>query len=176
MLAITMLLVRTRKDEGIQRCDPRYKNKVFVNSWYFQVWRIGSVLAHVSQLWCSRKCCVLKNPLRSRTRVAIVVFQNAWCFEQSAPFSHMCGNFCDQLRSGCTLACVYPAMCISYSFLRCASNIFLNLRFKHRGMKSNQFNHIKSNQFNQINSNQSINQSINQQINHIKSDHMKSIN
>ena len=32
----------------------RYKNKGFVNSWYSQVRRIGSVLVHVSQLSTSR--------------------------------------------------------------------------------------------------------------------------
>ena len=35
----------------------------------------------------------LKNRLRSRTRVTIVMFHDVWCFEESAPFSYMCGNF-----------------------------------------------------------------------------------
>ena len=66
-----------KKDEGIWRCDPRYKNRVFLNPCFDQVRRIGSVLVHVSQLWCSRPCGVLKNRLRSRTRVATFKFQNA---------------------------------------------------------------------------------------------------
>ena len=44
-------------------------------------WRIGSVLAHVSQLWCSRTCGVLKNRLRSRTRVATLQFMVHWIFQ-----------------------------------------------------------------------------------------------
>ena len=35
----------------------------------------------------------LKNRLRSLTRVKLVMFQNAWCFEESAPFSYTCHNF-----------------------------------------------------------------------------------
>ena len=49
-----MLSASPWRAHGIPRCDPRYKNKVSVNSWYFQVWRIGSVLVHVSQLSSSR--------------------------------------------------------------------------------------------------------------------------
>ena len=52
-----------------------------MNSWYFQVWRIGSVLVHVSQLWCSRTCGVLKNRLRSRTRVATLQLMVHWIFQ-----------------------------------------------------------------------------------------------
>ena len=35
----------------------------------------------------------LKNRLRSRTLVTAVMFQNAWCFEESAPFSYTYHNF-----------------------------------------------------------------------------------
>ena len=35
----------------------------------------------------------LKNRLRSRTRVTIVMFHDVLCFEESAPFSYTCGNF-----------------------------------------------------------------------------------
>ena len=35
----------------------------------------------------------LNNWLRSRTRVAIVMFQNAQGFEDSLPFSYTCRNF-----------------------------------------------------------------------------------
>ena len=54
MTVITMLSARWRKDEGTQRCDPRYKNKVSVNSCFNQIRRIGSVCLHVSQRWSSR--------------------------------------------------------------------------------------------------------------------------
>ena len=42
MLVITMLLARWRKDEGIQRCVPRYKNKGSVNSCFDEVGRVAS--------------------------------------------------------------------------------------------------------------------------------------
>ena len=72
----------------------------------------------------------LKNRLRSRTRVTTVMFQNAWCFEESAPFSYTYRNFqisecvtfeesapfsytyhnfSDEVRSGHMSVCVYPA-------------------------------------------------------------------
>ena len=42
MLVITMLSARWRKDEGIQRCDPRYKNKGSVNLCFDEVRRVAS--------------------------------------------------------------------------------------------------------------------------------------
>ena len=81
--------------------ESRYNNKGFAKSWYFQVWRIGSVLVHASQVssfsmrWIWRICSVvwvtlqtsgfreftvllsLKNRLRSRACVTSFKFQNA---------------------------------------------------------------------------------------------------
>ena len=122
----------------------------------------------------------LKNRLRSRTRVTIVMFQKVWCFEESAPFSYTCRNCGVPERVvfwtiGSVLAHVWQLLRSITFWMHARVRVFsdlyfvfvfevrikqiLNLRFKHRGMKPNQINHIKSNQFNQIKSNQSINQS-----------------
>ena len=72
MLVITMLLARTWKDEGIQRCHPRYEYNVSVNSRVNQVQRISSVRLHMSQVSVVTMSWVLKNRLRSCTRVPTV--------------------------------------------------------------------------------------------------------
>ena len=54
MLVIIMVSLGTWSGHGISMLVSRYKNKGLVNSWFFQVWRIGSVLVHVSQLSNSR--------------------------------------------------------------------------------------------------------------------------
>ena len=67
-----MLLARTKKDDGIQRCDPRYKNTVSVNSCFNQIRIFCSVCLHVSQVTDFRMPRLLKNWIRSRAHVTIV--------------------------------------------------------------------------------------------------------
>ena len=58
--------LRWRKGEGIPRLVSRYKNKGFVNSWYFQVWRMSIKPKELQWFWWDQK-----SPWHPKARLAL---------------------------------------------------------------------------------------------------------
>ena len=69
-----------KKAHGISRLVSRYKNKGFVNSWYFQVWRMFIKPKEFEWFWC---VCLMSN---FKMSINPQEFQWSWCVCSMANF------------------------------------------------------------------------------------------
>ena len=72
--------LRWRKGEGIPRLVSRYKNKGFVNSWYFQVWIMSIKPKEFQWFWCVHSMSNFKMSIKPKE------FQWFWCVRSMSNF------------------------------------------------------------------------------------------
>ena len=72
--------LRPRKAHGIPRLVSRYKNKGFVNSWYFQVWRMSLKPMEFQWFWCVHSMSNFKMSIKPKE------FQWFWCVRSMSNF------------------------------------------------------------------------------------------
>ena len=72
--------LRWRKGNGIPRLVSRYKNKGFVNSWYFQVWRMSLKPMEFQWFWCVHSMSNFKMSIKPKE------FQWFWCVRSMSNF------------------------------------------------------------------------------------------
>ena len=70
----------TKKAHGIPRLVSRYKNKGFVNSWYFQVWRMSLKPMEFQWFWCVHSMSNFKMSIKPTE------FQWFWCVRSMSNF------------------------------------------------------------------------------------------
>ena len=72
--------LRPWKGEGIPRLVSRYKNNGFVNSWYFQVWRMFIKPKEFQWFWCFRSMSNFKMSITPKE------IQWFWCVRSMSNF------------------------------------------------------------------------------------------